>query len=194
MTRDRMFGSDVPFCSWMRANRVLPSASRDCGFVATDVDLFIHRYLFGLKDKVGTRDIQCLMTVELKTRLGKPSNSQVDTLWKMHKFRGQLERQWCEHRQHEYCLRNFGVFFLSMSGDCPKESGIMKWGAFVGKSMAIKWTPVDTDKLIEILRFERSPQTFQKTWWRRHHKTTEIVMLEQTPLGFPAPRKIIRRS
>ena len=195
MTRDRMFGSDVPFCAWMRANKVLPSYSRDCGFVASDVDLFIHRYLVDLKDKQGSRDFQCLMTVELKTRLGVVHESQADTLWKLHKFRGQLAKPlWCEKRKHHYELRNFGVYFLRMSGEDPKESGIMKWGRFDKDRPTIRWDDVDVDKLVRILRFDISPESLEGNWWRRHHKTQEIVTLEQQPLGFAKPVRTIKRS
>ncbi len=56
MTRSRMFGSDVPFCDWMRSNPELPSysASHAIGFVATDVDVLVHRYLTKV-DSIGTR-------------------------------------------------------------------------------------------------------------------------------------------
>ncbi len=67
MTRMRSYGQDLPFCDWLRHHEGLPAVSADCGFVATDVDLAIHRYLTEVSGS-GTREVQNLMQLEVKTR------------------------------------------------------------------------------------------------------------------------------
>src|SRR5262245_34604620 len=103
MIRQRMFGSDVPFMAWLRRQqKELPSYSANVGFVATDIDLFIHRYLTEI-DSRGTREIQALMLIEVKTHSGLPSDSQRDTLAKVHAC--------CPFRAVDYggqTIRHFG--------------------------------------------------------------------------------------
>ena len=47
MTRARIYGSDVDFCRWLRDCKSLPSHDADAGVgvVASDVDVFLHRYM-----------------------------------------------------------------------------------------------------------------------------------------------------
>jgi len=111
MTRSRMFGSDVPFCDWMRSNPELPSysASHAIGFVATDVDVLVHRYLTSV-DGVGSRQVQSLGQIEVKTHGGDIHKSQRDTLYKSHVF-----SEGTQTIAGQYC-RHWGVACLFMSG------------------------------------------------------------------------------
>ena len=66
MTRDRLFGSDIPLMAWCREKGKtgeLPAYSQECGLVQTDVDAFWHRYKTCV-DSLGTRDLQVFMEIE----------------------------------------------------------------------------------------------------------------------------------
>lgn len=180
MTRERIFGSDVPFMAWIRAQKDLPSFSATIGFVATDVDLFCHRYLT-VVDKIGTREVQCLMLVEVKTRGGKPSVSQLDTLQKIDAFRG-------AKRLGGQAVRNFGVFILSLDGTEPADFE-MRWSRVGGVQRSI-----DVRTLIRLLRFEVDPRTLRKLEFRRHHRTRVIERVTMTELGFQTAERRTRRS
>jgi hypothetical protein len=188
-----MFGSDIPFMAWLRSQeKELPSYSANVGFAATDVDLFIHRYLTGLQDAEGTRDIQALMMVEVKTRGGSLRDSQRDTLAKIHAC--------CGFREVEYCgqaLRHFGVSVLFLSGTTPDDSDEIIWGRFDPKKahkQHIKCRSITRERLFELLRFDRHPDNLSKNAFRRHHLTREIEQVVKAPLGFEYLRKVKKRS
>jgi hypothetical protein len=188
MTRDRLFGSDVPFMAWCRSCELLPSWSPDCGWVQTDVDTFIHRYITSV-DKQGTREVQAMMETEVKTRSGNLTQSQVDTYRKKHattmpylQFRGQA-------------IFNYGVSFVRMDGTSPLDSTLIEWGRFNRASdFEIVWKVICLDQLIKLMRFELNPDTLSANSYRRHHKTRKVWVAEETPLGFVAERELITRS
>ena len=169
MIRSRTFGSDVPYMAWMRSReKELPSYSSSIGFVATDVDVFVHRYLTVPSDGIGTREVQNMMLIEVKSRSGNPSSSQLDTLSKINLFNG-IRR--VAGRRVEF----FGVFFLKLSGTSPDDSDQMWWGSIL--SGVVQWQKIDTTTLIALLRFDIHPVTLGLIEYRRHHKTTEIKKL-----------------
>ncbi len=188
MTRDRLFGSDVPFMSWCRSCDLLPSWSTDCGWVQTDVDSFIHRYLTCV-DSQGTREVQPMMEIEVKTRSGNLTSSQVDTYRKKHattiphlKWKGQT-------------LVNYGVSFVRMDGSSPADSQWLMWGRFKPSAcFDVVWHDINIAQLIRLLRFELHPETLAENTFRRHHKTRSIVVAEATALGFVAERELVTRS
>lgn len=188
MTRDRLFGSDVPFMAWCRSCSLLPSWSPDCGWVQTDVDTFIHRYLTCV-DRQGTREVQPMMELEVKTRSGNLTDSQVDTYRKKHattipllKWNGQT-------------LINYGVSFVRLEGSSPADSAWIKWGRFKRSSLVeISWNDISIDQLIKLMRFELHPDTLCASSYRRHHKTAKVMVCEETPLGFVAERELTTRS
>lgn len=192
MTRTRMYGSDTEFCAWMRNCEQLPSYGENFGFVASDNDLTVHRYKTCV-DSVGTREVQGIMQIEIKTRHGKPSSSQVDTLTKLNLFA-------CDKKVQGVQVRFFGVFFLVMSGTTPEDSDSMWWGRcpadkFLKDAKFITWTEVNRSKLIDVLRFERHPRNLENTTpFRRHHKTKQFVELEHMPLGFSVEKIVTQRS
>ncbi len=187
MTRPRIYGSDTAFCAWMRRQESLPSFSRECGFVALDNDLTIHRYLTGIQDSLGTRDIQSMLHLEVKTRDGDPTKSQRDTLRKKHLFRG-------EKKHRGQIVRWWGVYFLKMSGMSPDDSTSMQWGIFRHQSDIVSWRDIDRETLLKLLRFELHPGNLTSQPFRRHHLTREYSIEETTPLGFSVERIIQRRS
>lgn len=191
MTRDRVFGSDTDFCDWMRHESRLPSASVNKGICVNDNDVLIHRYMSSV-DGLGTREVQGIMQVEVKTRNGLPRPSQLDTLSKLHLFHATRE---CSGE----IVRFFGAFVLSMSGTRPDNSDQMKWGCIprgevVKDSSLLRWTVIDIETLIKILAFELHPQSLTTQPFRRHHKTQQIYVQETTPLGFISVRPVTKRS
>jgi hypothetical protein len=188
VTRDRLFGSDVPFMAWCRSCSLLPSWSPDCGWVQTDVDTFIHRYLTCV-DKQGTREVQPMMELEVKTRSGNLTDSQVDTYRKKHATTIPLLKwNW-------QTLINYGVSFVCLEGSSPADSAWIKWGRFKRSSLVeISWNDISIDQLIKLMRFELHPDTLCASSYRRHHKTAKVMVCEETPLGFVAERELTTRS
>lgn len=192
MNRPRMFGSDTPFCAWLRRQQEeLPSYSETCGFVASDNDVHIHCYMTEI-DSRGTREIQALMFLEIKTRGGRVHDSQRDTLVKLHAclakgnivFSGQT-------------IRHFGVSFIFLSGMDPDDSETIYWGRFDQSkpfSRVIRGKKITKEQLLKLLRFELHPDNLAPRPFRRHHKTRQIVELVKTPLGFVCEEIITKRS
>lgn len=203
MTRQRMFGSDVPFCDWLRRQASLPSYSSEIGFVATDVDLCIHRYIETV-DSMGTREIQSLMHVETKTRGGFPPDSQLDTLYKLDKIYRKKPSK--DERTWPFTLRHLGVSILIMSGVDPDSSDWMQWVRFKKTKSGISRATIGAmeylgtcryiskDELLSLLRFDIDPDTFSEKLFRRHHKTRTITETILTPLGFSEEKRITMRS
>lgn len=191
MVRERSFGSDVEFCEWMRNCNDLPSYGKDFGFVATDTDLVVHRYLTSV-DSIGTREVQGLMQIEVKTRMGKPQPSQMDTLSKLNLFAD-------EKVVSGVYVRFFGVYILVLQNTTPDNSSHIWWvkipkGKFYSDPKLSVIKQIDRGCLIDILRFERHPDNLEKLPFRRHHKTQDIYVDELTPLGFTVERRITKRS
>jgi hypothetical protein len=191
MTRDRLFGSDVPLMAWCRQKGntgELPAYSEQCGIVQTDVDAFWHRYKTCV-DKLGTRDLQVFMEIEWKTRGGNLTASQEDTYRKKHamimprlKWQGQD-------------LVNFGVTVVRISGETPDDCEWLKWGRFVrGAASGITWTDISVDQLLQLMRFDIHPDTMNNDPFRRHHSTKRFQVIEKTPLGFEAERALVIKS
>lgn len=189
MARDRIFGTDTEFMAWLRTCKELPSFSDDCGWVQTDCDTIIHRYKH-VVDREGTRDVQGLMHLEIKTRGGRPPDSQCDTLFKLHQFAGDIT-------VNSQSVRHFGVSFVSVDGTTPDNSSLIEWGSFhrAKTHCDIEWIAIDRDLLLKILRFDVYPwRPFTPRPFRRHHKTQIIYAKETTPLGFDSYRQITKRS
>lgn len=185
MTRDRVYGEDTEFSRWMRSNKNLPSYSSDCGFVATDSDFLIHRYMTVVDGK-GTREVQGIMHLEAKTRGATPTKSQADTLFKLNAFRGD--------KRIGNKVRYFGVSIVSFSGTSPIDSHTIHWGRFRKNTSSIKYTEVTVEQLESLLLFERCPDSLQRNPYRRHHKSHELIVEEHLPLGFPVQRIIRWKS
>lgn len=192
MTRERFYGSDTEFCAWMRSCADLPSYSKDFGFVASDNDITIHRYM-SCVDNIGTREVQGIMQIEVKTRLKIPESSQMDTLSKLNLFCGQKKKDGVD-------IRFFGVFILVMEGTTPDDSENMWWGVipkgkvFSNAVKNIKSYQINKKMLIKIMRFDVHPRNLTPEPFRRHHKTSEIMVSKISPLGFEYDEKITKKS
>lgn len=185
MTRDRIYGEDSAFSAWVRGNKLLPAAE----IVATDTDLWMHRYKTHI-DSIGERNLQSLIMIEAKTRGAKPNSSQQDTLLKIHRTISNPRRSIYVKNQ---LIRNFGVACFSMSGTTPSNSELMQWGRFCDND-TINWKTIDQDILTELLRFDRHPDTLDKNTFRRHHKTKRLITQEIQPMGFVTEVLVTKRS
>lgn len=190
MTRDRIYGSDTPFMAWVRQCTELPSFSREIGWVQTDNDATIHCYMSPV-DGLGSRQIQSMMHLEVKTRRGVPTNSQFDTLFKLDRFSGEVT-------VNSQTVRHMGVSILSMDGTSPDDSIEFQWGRFRRNGRTWRdhdWHPITRTMLIQLLQFRVTPwHPFAPNPFRRHHKTQRIIVVERTPLGFECEKEVVKRS
>ena len=174
MTRDRVYGSDVPFLGWVRACEELPSVgSATCGIGVTDTDALIHRYLTTVSDGP-TREVQSIMHIEVKTRSGSVRRSQADTLFKVHVCScgsGPILDTYVCH---------WGVSFLFLSGTTPDDSGTMHWGRF-GATPQIHRRPITRLELIQLMRFELHPDDLHPIQYLRAGDSWESRHIEDAP-------------
>ena len=182
MTRDRIYGEDTEFSAWLRKQERIPSSVVS----VSDCDYVIHRYKQPV-DGLGTRDLQAMMILEVKTRNGEPRFAQLDSMYLQHEFsKGQM-------RKKSTTVVHHGVSFLSLSGTTPDNSSRMRLGRF-GEEKAINWRPVDGQTLESLLLFNLHPDSLTPNPYRRHHKTNTFQEMMSFPLGFSAPVTIITRS
>lgn len=167
--------AETAFERWMRNHDELDS--RAIGLVRFDCDLLLHRYLTPT-DKKGTRDLQCLMFVEVKTHGADVSPAQHDTLImfdqvlknrrpNMHRGKKGLHAKGhvppAKVRslllKRDVALWMFGGHLLQFSGEAPEDSEWIMWDR-----RAIK-----VPQLIALLRFEVDPYDLRPIDWRRRY-------------------------
>jgi hypothetical protein len=191
MTRDRLFGSDLPLMAWCREKGKtgeLPSYSEECGIVQSDVDAFWHRYKTFV-DNTGTRELQVMMEIEWKTRGANLTASQLDTYRKKHAM---IVPSLKWHGQE---LKNYGVSVVRLSGVTPENSDFILWGRFARDSdCEMKYTVINVEQLLKLMRFDLHPDNMHPNPFRRHHKTRTFMEVENCPLGFEIARQIVQRS
>lgn len=185
ITRSRIYGEDSPTTAWMRQQAEISSFE----IVVTDKDLKIHRHL-NCVDGQGTRDIQCLMELEIKTRKSVPTWTQSDTYWLWHST---INRCGKLVKIKSQLVVNYGVSFWRLEKLTPEDSDWMEWGRF-NEQGKIVWRRISLHEWFKLIRFEINPDTFTPQQFRRHHKTTKILVHERTPLGFEAQRYLINKS
>jgi hypothetical protein len=177
MTTARRDGKDTPFSAWVRQHPELESKGNKLS--VTDSDLWCHRY--SLRDERGRthasdiRDaVDHIMLVEIKTFFAEQSYAQRDTLTVV----DALLRLACvgpggrrrpvkikdgrlENRATRI-VRCLGVHLLELSGDRPDSSEKILWD---------KRYFLHEEHLIELLRFERDPDSPTRLLeTRRHHR------------------------
>lgn len=175
--------------AWVRKRPELPSSSPTLGFVNHDIDATLHVYKQEI-DGIGSRAVQCMMDLEIKTRLADLSGAQPDTFYKRHRI---LTAKKSPHDINGQFVRHFGVSILRLSGTSPDDSHQMIWSRFLGDGKR-KAREIDVDTLIRLLRFELHPDTFERNPIRRHHKEREYLVTKTSPLGFEYDEVIVKRS
>jgi hypothetical protein len=179
---------ELPFEAWFRSTPDLAKFD----LVRFDNDMIIHRYNFS-EDRIGQREVQALMFVEVKRGIEQMDIAQADTLWtlgqvlrnrqgNMHAKRkyGQLRdhvplaRCYSLRLNRKIAIRLYGAHLLQLSGEDPIVSKSMRWD---GKAISY-------EDLVQILRFERDPDTlrFDKDWWRRRHPPRRQLALPVAPI------------
>ena len=170
--------AETAFERWVRNHPQLDS--RTAGIVRFDLDLLLHRYA-GLIDGLGSRDIQCLMFIEVKTYGSRVTDAQRDTLFTLNQVlrnrkpnRHRAKRgahledhiplaktySWCNKRR--VALKLFGGHSLRLSAGCPEKSAWIEWDH----------KAIDVDALVRLLRFEIDPDTLEPIDWRRRYVAT----------------------
>jgi hypothetical protein len=191
MTRDRIYGEDTPFGRWMRNEGRITGTMPSTAFVSSDCDHIIHRYKT-VVDGYGTRDVQALMLIEVKTNGAKPGFSQVDSMWLSHLCANTSKpRRRVVHSGH--AIFHHGVSFLSFSGTSPDDSKSIEWGRFASAAR-INWRRINTENLIDLLMFDIHPDNFERNPYRRHHVTRALEKIVTFPLGFDSAVTITTRS
>ena len=185
LIKARIYGEDTDFLAEVRAHHDLPSRSGNTRLGVQDRDITIHVFMTAV-DGIGTREVQGILDIEVKTRGGYPDDSQRDTLWKRDWFRGQKTK--CRQT-----VRYFGAFVLRLSGTMTQNSQDIEWGYFKDDSL-LHYARITPTVLWQFMRLERHPRTLQKHSFRRHHFTQEIAIQRMAPLGFPEFERIIKRS
>jgi len=144
MVRCRVYGEDKPFMKWVRENDRLPSQHADLCIAVTDVDFYVHNYMSG-----GSRIVQNIMLVEVKSRGENLLVSQVDTLRKVSAIQSSDEVVIGGN-----IVKGWGVSFVKLSGETPEDSKRIEFGRF-DDSGKICFVEIDDRALTDILRFER---------------------------------------
>jgi hypothetical protein len=187
VTAPRRDGNESPFSAWVREHPELESKGNKLS--VTDSDLWCHR--FSLRDErrrteaADIRDaLDSIMLVEVKTFMADQSYAQRDTLTVI----DALMRLACTNKNGKRKsvtikdgrlqnrsmrrVRCFGVHLLELSSDRPDDSDQILWD---------KRHFLQEEHLIELLRFERDPDSPSRSLdTRRHHNVTRSAAL---PLG-----------
>jgi len=163
---------ETAFSRWTRNNPRLDSSAE--GLSIMDVDYIIHRYKTH-SERGQSRDLQLVMLLEVKTRGGKLTPAQRDTLHMANQIvrnRRQTPTKLLRWqvgnppltvvsliRQKRIALRNYGVHVLCFSGAGPDDSVRIEWDNH----------EIDVATLESLLRFDLDPDTRQPLDLRRHH-------------------------
>jgi hypothetical protein len=190
--------SQPGFLGWLRDNDRLDSIKS--GIVATDCDLWVHRY-----KTIERRDCQFLMLLEIKEHGKQIDRSQRDTLHIVNQLlrnrRNKTKFQVADeprvskvfsvsaNRHVNVCC--FGVHSLIIHGDGRDASGCkLTWDSK---------HEITSQQLESLLLFELDPDDLSVLDHRpsgsgSRHKTTEITKVIVSGLGYSYEKPIIKRS
>lgn len=178
--------NEVPFLRWMRNAPELSSGA--AGLVRYDLDVLLHKYMH-LTDCKGSRDVQAMMFVEVKTHLAKPDAAQRDTLHILNQVlnnrRPNMHRKakgsrasspapvkaYSPLNRRPITLFLLGGHLLQLSGSFPGDSPRMLWDKKL----------ITPDQLVGLLRFELDPHepTREIDWRRRSMPFKEITEMQK---------------
>lgn len=174
--------AESAFERWMRHEPGLDS--HDAGIVRFDCDVLVYKYKVEI-DKKSSRNLQCLMFVEVKSHNADLDLPQQDTLSLMAQALRNRRRNKHRKKRGRHCddhdplalafswlkgravrLKMFGGHLLQMSGADPKTSEHMWWDH----------KPITKTQLVALLRMELDPDSLLLIDWRRrysafHHET-----------------------
>lgn len=185
----RGYGDETEIGKWVRGNAHIPSRGKDSAFVVCNTDLTIHAYMQAI-DGLGSRCVQSMIRVEWKSYGKEPDRWQLDTLFKEHSGINRCARGYKVANQ---TIINHGIYLCICSGATPEVSEKISWGRFKSDG-GVDWKIVTIRQLNDILSFDIHPKTLSRQWLRRHHKTSEVCVVESHPLGFSVERTLTKRS
>lgn len=187
--------AETAFERWMRNERALDS--RD-GIVRFDCDVLLHRYKCCV-DKKSTRDLQCLMFLEIKTFNAELSEAQRDTLSLMSQVlrnrRRNIHRDRRGRHAHDHDplalafswllgrdvrIRMFGGHLVRLSGADPLTSDRIEWDH----------RPITLNQLIALLRFELDPDSLSPIDWRRRYSAFDDARQRAERLGLISSERV----
>jgi len=156
--------AETDFERWMRSNKQLDS--QNAGIVRFDLDILLHKYKQCIDGK-STRDIQCMMFVEVKTFMAVPSQAQIDTLSILsdvmrnrktninskhrRQVGGQIRKAKSKLLGKEVTIKLYGGHLLQLDGTSPENSSVLMWD----------YKPIDSLMLMQLLRFDRDPDRIE---------------------------------
>jgi hypothetical protein len=167
------------FNAWVRSHRDLDSVKD--GITRFDCDVLLHRYKF-TQDGKSSRELQCLMFIEVKTHGANASPAQRDTLGilsqALRNRRKNINADKCGRHLGDHVppakaysvilnrdikLLMYGGHLLRMSHNTPEDSDWMTWDDNPQKSSHDfdENRVINPDELVMLLRFEIDPD------WRR---------------------------
>ena len=189
MTRPRLQGDDTPFGKWLREHEELDSVR--WALNVTDSDYLFHKYKTNV-DRVGMRDLQLAMLIEVKTHGSLPKETQLEILFYHHQLLSRKKKVQRLHRS-DISLWHFGVYVLLLPGEAPDQHEYFYWGRFKANG-TLGYARGTSQQLCSLLRFDFRPDDFKPlcsgSGLRRHHKTKEFLITEKMPLGFEIDRVI----
>jgi len=190
MTEPRHASYDeTPFGAWVRRQSEIES--RRTGLSVTDIDWCFHKFKTSV-DRLGTREIQLMLMVELKTYNAEPSYAQLDDLYQLHQIMA-TKKKVKRLNGAPVSLWHFGVHVLSLPQTLPAHSYACRWGRFSDDGR-LCWRSIPTAQLTSLLGFRMNPDTFTPLELRRHHASRAVITRVQTDLGFWVDTIVWKRS
>lgn len=191
MTTAARDGRDKPFCDWLRRHPQIDSNAQ--AIYAADVDMSFLKFKTPI-DWKWDRTVKLAMDVEIKTWGAKPSAEQVELLYYRHQLLNRRRPMYSTFLRRRVSVWYFGQFLLRiMGGERPDVCETLLWGMFTGEMGAMRETMINESTLAGILSFRLDPSTLNPLNLRRHHKTTQITVVDTTGL-LPVERLVTRRS
>lgn len=169
----RLHTAESGFGRWMRNHPELKSGD---GHVSSDLDYINHCYKID-----HNRECQYLMYIEIKTHKSKLSESQEDTLYLVNQFMrndkhtsgkrrkrhldNRPDKAWSTLLKKNITVRAFGIHILTFENNSPDDSLWIKWDN----------TIINTDILLQLIKFEIHPDTLKPMDLRKHHKKQKTL-------------------
>lgn len=176
---------ETPFERWMRADEDLDS--RHTGLVRFDLDVLLHRYKF-TNDGRGSRSVQAMMFIEVKSFMAEPTAAQADTLGLLDQVlrnrRPNIHSTPRRQVQHTLLSRAYslvwnrevdlwlrGGHLLQMETDAPRDGELLLWDK----------APISVPVLKQIFRFEIDADTLYPVDMRRRYRSWTEPQAEAFP-------------
>jgi hypothetical protein len=189
VTQEREYGQDTPLSAWIRKNPHLDSKIH--GLTMNDFDWMVHKYRTHV-DNIGTREVQLAFFLEEKVNGALPRESQKEILFFQHQLLNRRYKLISSIQGKPISVWHFGVYVVSYPGMTIYDTIPLRWFRFDDTGY-LHGTNINLLTFERIMNFDIRPDTLNKLSLRRHHLTRELIIEEETPLGFPM-KKIIKRS